>query len=396
MPSRRHQKHPSHREYGNALTLIELSKDTATGLDMRLKKAKCKFCKGEKGVFTCTRGNTSNLWSYLEKNHYSEYAKIAPSSLQQSRISRISTKKTPHNQPTISSALRAATPYTTKSREHKLRTDAVLDYITSDGRPLSTVDSTKFIQMSKVFDNRYKLPSRRSITDTCLPEKFITVRTGIQRKLAENKNSLVSIFSFTTDLWSSSTLEPYISLTAHYITNGMKMQRYTLETKYIPDRHTGVNLSHAIEELLELWTLDFKHVAAITTDSAANMLKMADVSGLMRKPCFGHLLHNGVNKALEEPLVKQLIAKLKRISAYFHQSHSRALKLEQEQKAAGKAERLPHAPCPTRWGSTYDMLRDINENLTLIKRIIVEDNSTLVPTPDEEKILKRVVEAFAE
>ena len=146
--------------------------------------------------------------------------------------------------------------------------------------------------------------------------------------------------------------------------------------------------------MLNDWDLERRYISAITADSAANMLKFAEECNLERIPCFGHLLHNGVSKALAKEEVAPVITKAKRISAYFHQSHQKTKLLHETQKAAHKTEKVPHGSCPTRWGSTYELLNDVNNSIDEIKKVVVTDRQTLVTTPDEDTVLKRVVEAF--
>ena len=372
---------------------VEMVKDDNTGVFVRKKTAQCKFCSVE---ISCPRGNTSNLWSHVEKKHKSEYVKHASEQIQKTRIGRSFKAPTVGKQPTITSALMAATPYSTQSREHKERIEAVLDYVVSDGRPLSTVERPKFVKMLKVFDNRFTLPSRRTITETNIPDMYMRLRCKIQQLVLDNKHDILPMFSFTTDLWSSATLEPYMSLTIHYLTPDMSLACHVLETKYFPERHTGINIATLLEELLQYWKLDLNQLSCITTDSARNMVSMAREAGIVRLPCFGHLLHNGVQQAMKHEDIQQLLTKLKRIVAYFHQSHPRTRSLKAEQKKSNKKEKTIHGPCPTRWGSTYEMVKDINDNLPEIKRVVVVDASELVPSPDEEKIIRRIVEAFAE
>ena len=376
---------PGGSDVWNCFTSRQETSTNAFGMTVRTKIAKCNTCSNE---ITCPRGNTSNLWGHLHKAHKELFNEHAPDNIKSTFAARKGT--TPKNQPNIASALLNSTPYDSKSAEHKERTNAVLDYIASDGRPLCTVESPMFIRMLKAFDKRFNLPSRRTLTDTHIPAKYIAKRTSIQKLLDENKSTFLPMFSFTTDLWSSATLDPYMSLTVHYIDEAMTMKQHVLETKYLPERHTGLNLAEALEELLSLWNLDVNHVSCMTTDSAANMVVMARLANIVRLPCFGHLLHNGVQTALKGE--ETVIAKLKRVVAYFHQSYARTKRLRAEQKKCGLKEKTFHGPCPTWWGSCYEMVNDINTNIKAIKRAMVEDAADLVPTPDDEKVVRRIIE----
>ena len=140
------------------------------------------------------------------------------------------------------------------------------------------------------------------------------------------------MFSFTTDLWSSAVLDPYISLTIHFMTAEMQLERYVLETKYMPDKPTGVNLAPAVKELLAIRDFTKEHMMCINTDSAANIICMADAGGMCQLPWFGHFFRNAVSNRMENSTIQATTKKLRRVVAHFHQSHGRRKKLEAEQK----------------------------------------------------------------
>ena len=106
-----------------------------------------------------------------------------------------------------------------------------------------------------------------------------------------------------------------------------------------------------------------------------------------QSPCFGHLLHDGVSNSLNDPLISPVLTKSKQISAHFHQSHSRAQRLQEDHRAVKCTKKLPRGTCSTRWGNTYELVAEI-------KKVVVIDRANLVTTPDEDKLLKLLVEAF--
>lgn len=362
------------------------------GILKNYKIAKCKYCPKEIEI---ERSNTTNPTSHLETTHYSVWMKLFPN-----KVPRKSKSASASGTPDIRHALVKGLPYETDSREFRERTNAVLNYITSDGRPLSTVDSIPFRSMLAAFDSRYKLPSRRTISDTYLSKSYSDTRSCIQQLItsAISSGQGVPMLSFTTDLWTSSIQEPYISLTVHYVDAAFVMKAHTLETQYIPDRHTGVNLALTMKDLMESWGIGANDMRVITTDSAANMVKMGREGGFDRLPCFGHLLHNAVCNALNDdrkrPQVKKCTQKLKEVIAYFHQSHHRQLKLKEELELENKPSVRLVADCSTRWGSTYNMYESIRKNLNAIKKALVVGDSGKVPNKDDEVLINGVCEAL--
>lgn len=375
---------------------VEKSAD-AHGKPVRVKKAKCNTCSKE---FVIKRLNTSNLWSHLETNHLSVYLKHV---LQKMHTSKLKKRCTDSSAPSASGSsdlkqmFLKAQPYVTTFKEYKERTGYVLDYIIGDGRPLSTIESERFKQMVNKLDPRYKLPSRRTLCESVLPTRYNAMRKDVLKHVHEAKHSgdsVLAMFSFTTDLWSSSCMDPYMFLTIHFIDKSFNLQSFTLENTYIPDSHTGVNLAAVLLELLEYWQLDKNHLRSITTDSAANLIKMGSEAGICRMPCFGHLLHNAVRNSQTDPRIARVTGKVKRIVAYFHQSHKRQKPLEL--KKSGKTMLHLTAECPTRWGSTYDMYSKLQSVISEVKRVVVEDASHLVPNHDDLQVLESVCEALAD
>lgn len=348
-----------------------------------IKTATCNICSK---TFEIKRGNTSNLWTHLENHHYAEYAKYKTSSKPE--------KKSASASGNIIDIFKKMTPYAKGSVEYGKRTEAVVKYICQDTKPLSTIDSPSFRALLHTFDPRYNPPSRTTISDNHIPAMYYQVKSGIQARIRSAKLAHVPVFSFTTDAWSSVTLEPYLSLTIHFIDQDWNFVRFTLENRYVPDPKTGINLALVINDLLELWDLDVKDVSCITTDSAANMIKMAEEGRFPRIPCFGHLLHNGIKEAMKP--AQECTKKLREIVAYFHVSFKRQKKLDEEMVKAGKRPVTMLADCQTRWGSTFKMYKLIHDHLTEIKRVIVEDSARLVPSVDDELMIKTVVEALAD
>lgn len=111
--------------------------------------------------------------------------------------------------------------------------DSVAKYIARDMVPIYTVEKPEFINMLKVLNPRYVLPSRKYFAIVALPRLYNSTCEKIARELEG-----VSFYSATTDLWSSRTIQPYLSLTVHFIDN-WTLQSVCLQTSYFPDDHKG-------------------------------------------------------------------------------------------------------------------------------------------------------------
>ena len=110
----------------------------------------------------------------------------------------------------------------------------------------------------------------------------------------------VEYFSATTDLWSSGTMEPYLSFTVHFISNEWKMHSRCLQTLFCPEDHTAANTSVAMKGTLDAWCLRENQLSCLTTDNGSNITKATKDLDWPRLPCFGHNLHLAVTNATKD------------------------------------------------------------------------------------------------
>ena len=113
-------------------------------------------------------------------------------------------------------------------------------------------------------------------------------------------------YSGTANLWSSSTSEPYLSFTVHYVDTNWDLQTHCLRAHYIPEDHTGVQLQDALSVTLEQWNLEHRKLTAITTDSASNIKLACQLLKWKRLSCFGHILDLTINKGLNDGRIEWL------------------------------------------------------------------------------------------
>ncbi|KAJ8364857.1 hypothetical protein SKAU_G00136880 [Synaphobranchus kaupii] len=58
--------------------------------------------------------------------------------------------------------------------------------------------------------------------------------------------------SLTTDLWTSPTMEPYITVTAHYLSATWEMKAKVLRTCLMPERHTAANIAQRLTDTIRV------------------------------------------------------------------------------------------------------------------------------------------------
>ena len=63
----------------------------------------------------------------------------------------------------------------------------------------------------------------------------------------------------------------------HYIDSDWQLQNKCLQTLFLLEDHTGINLAEAMEAVLSLWDLDAANQICLTTDDESNIVNAAGV-----------------------------------------------------------------------------------------------------------------------
>ncbi len=244
------------------------------------------ICKQCFGIVAAPQGNTTNLYNHLKRHHRIQY-----------ELAMKDKGATPQNtsrqttQTSITQTLYGASPYPPSSQRHKEITNAIAYHLAKDMAPINTVENEGFKAMIKTLDKRYSLPSRNYFSSVALPGLYTQCRMTVEKELQNMQN-----FAATTDLWSSRTMEPYLSLTVHFITSDFNVKSRCLQTAFFPADHTGEELAQGLKESLDSWSLEEEKMVCITTDSGANIVKAASLNNWTRLQCFGHRLHLAIGE----------------------------------------------------------------------------------------------------
>lgn len=259
--------------------------------------------------------------SHLRISHPNEFLSLNPKTTSfvstTPKVDKVQepTKFPASDQPRITNLLERRTPYAKDSRRQKAITDKLTLMIAKLMLPFSIVDEPEFRDFVGELDQRYTVPSRKYISDVAIPSKYNEVKARVLGDLKQAKH-----VSCTTDGWTSHTMDPYLSLTVHFITPSWQLKTYCLRTIYMPESHTGQNVSQMITNILREYDIHLIDVTSITTDSGANMVKACDDLEVVRVPCFGHILHNAINTSIKDPKLVEAIKGVRSIVTTF--SHS--------------------------------------------------------------------------
>ena len=195
------------------------------------------LCKCYRAKVVAGGGNTSNLLQHLSRKHVLEYQECmklrsAPST---SAAGKTGNAKEKLSQMSLLDAFSRGTPYDRKSKRWNEITNSITIHLAKDMVPLNTVEKGGFKQMIKMLDPRYELQSRKYFSQVAIPNLYQKNRAKLETELAT-----VPHFAATTDMWSSHTMEPYLSLTVHFISEEWLLQSHCLQTSYFPWGGGGV------------------------------------------------------------------------------------------------------------------------------------------------------------
>lgn len=200
-----------------------------------------------------TRGNTTNLFGHLSRHH---------KALCEECKARSDCRP---KQKTILDSFASVTPYEKGSKQKDI-TDAITFHLANDMVPVNTVTKEGFKSMNRSLDKWYVIPSQTYFSQVAIPEL-----DEKHKALVETELSHVECYAATTDLWSSRTKEPYISLTIRFINEDFKLKSRSLQTAFFPQDHTSENIATGMREALAAWGLDERRLVCIKTDNCYAM-----------------------------------------------------------------------------------------------------------------------------
>lgn len=317
--------------------------------------------------------------SHLKVHHPKQHNELKRDSpcIPAKSLDKSSTQST-QKQLTLQESFNKKAQWSPSSPEYKAVTMEITKMLCKDGLPLYTVEKPGFKAFIHfAFQGKYKIPDRKHFSHNSSEKLYRETKESVQEKL---KSAVY--YSATTDLWSSVTSVPFISLTVNFTDNEWNMKNYMLETLYMPQDHTGDNIAQVIEQCLEEWNLDKNKLAAMTTDSGSNVKLAMTNMNVTRMACFGHILHNGINFGLDSDAdVEPTLKKARKIASVFSYSWKKRRELTKIQTELGLPVRAIAADCKTRWGSKLKLIQRILEQEKALRIVLSDRNHVeLIPT----------------
>ena len=175
-------------------------------------------------------------------------------------------------------------------------------------------------------------------------------------------------------------------MTGHFVNNNFELISRQLALKFIPSQHTGIYLSSEIASIIKEWKIEKKVINA-TIDGGSNINLAVDLTSCLDKlRCLTHTLNLVTKNVLNENgtlQIQDIVKKCRNLVCIFKHSNflSEQLKklMEINRNAAKELlsndKELPPVrklkqDVPTRWNSTYIMLKSVLDAHDSVKTVI--------------------------
>ena len=177
------------------------------------RKITCNICNKQ----LADGGGTTNLQKHLRAKHVHEANKCIGEATDGKKQTLMST---------FTDTRRCSPARATRI------TELIAEMVARDLRPLSVVEADGFRQLLNYIEPNYRVPSRPHVRSIC--QKLYA---SVKEKLLVALQS--RYVAFTSDLWTSQAVQAYLTVTAHFITEQWVLESYVLETREMPEHHTG-------------------------------------------------------------------------------------------------------------------------------------------------------------
>lgn len=351
--------------------VFKKTEETSDGKN--IKKAMCSLC--DEKLAYC--GGTSNLSKHIEAKHPETYEKLfGDADTRSGSKKQLSMKSFQQKRCSASRSVEI--------------TRHIAEMVSRDLRPVAVVDGPGFIKLLNVLEPGYVVPSRPHIM-SILRQQYLSLIEKVRHSI-EMKHVAI-----TSDIWTSTATEAYITVTAHFIDEDWNLVSRVLSTKAMPERHTGLNIADRIRETLEEYKIPTNLVSGIVHDNASSMATAVAELEIGHVPCFAHTLQLAVNEGLTVDRISRLTAVGRKVVGHFKHSALAYSELKKKQDHLNVEKHQLVQDVSTRWNSTFFMYERLMEQRWAIHATFLDEKGTqnqykyLVPSDAQWELMGQMV-----
>ena len=378
--------------------------------------AKCNSCPISSKPIKTKSGNTTGLDSHLSRKHRKVYEKFLEKKAEvegkRKAIKEGSKRKMIGQDLIRSKQSKLSTtggvlnmkPPPPDPRIQKELIDATINLAVESGISFNALSGPAFRSVVDVLNRqsrqKVKVLSGHALAThvTTSAEELLQEVTAIIRNCRAEMEGV----SFTTDIWTSATMESFISLTVHWIDKEWTLHRWTPFIRHFPDRHTGQLIKIKLDDMITSLGLDSPEIIKyVVNDNAVCAIKLSP--DLIQILCAIHTLQLSVGDTFKDASVgptkmKNVLTKGKALAKLVNKSGP----LMQELKAACAEVKISYTslknPNETRWHSEVTNLSSIIKLEKALMRLVNTDTtgqwSSIVFSPGEWRLAKAAVKVL--
>lgn len=323
------------------------------------------------------------MWTHVKRYHEKELEKDTPGA------SSADGGPPLIKQATLEHILEKSVMYNADDPRAKAITQTIAEQICVDMEPFDLVNKLGFQRTIKQFCPKYKMVSRPHISENVIPDMYCRVRTKVMELLHELPHIII-----TTDLWTSdasSSVNDFISMTAHGLDKNFGLKNYCLEVfPFEGENHSAENIARNLSQLFQDWHIS-ERVRAVVTDNAPNMGLAVTRVGVQRIRCMAHSLQLVLKDAFFEEKINAMITLARSIIGHFSHSTSGRKILTEMQKSHNVPCHVLIQDIVTRWDSTLHALRRLLEQRVAIQASLPHVKCRTELSTEEWLLMEKVV-----
>ena len=313
-------------------------------------KATCNSCDQD---YSCKNGTTSCLINHLKSKHKDVHQRFIDSSRKRPVPSPSPGQKS--KQPRIEDCLPV-----NEERLNEAIDEAVVDFLADSGVAFRVVGLPSFKNMLNIANRKIKLKHPQTYSRS-VKVKAQNIKNDISSIIDATKEDF-DCAGFTTDLWTSRSGHPFMSLTVHFIDKDWNLHRFTPFVAPFPANHTGKNIGLGLDAMVEaLGLTDGDWELFSVNDNASNMKLGIKLSRHLKQYlCDIHTLELAVKDTFKNvPGMKSVTKKCKAIGKFTHKSTEANKALVREAMKEGIKFKKVVNPPNTRWSGYHDNLASV-------------------------------------